>query len=48
MPKMKKSTEVKRINRMQFDARRLFMNGLITAPMLNSISKALSIALRKL
>lgn len=45
---MKKSTERKRIKRMEHDARMLFMNGLITAPMLTSVNKALSIAQRKL
>jgi hypothetical protein len=45
---MKKSTERKRIKRMSGDARRLFLHGLITAPMLTTIKKALAIAERKL
>jgi hypothetical protein len=45
---MKKSTERKRIKRMQHDARRLFMHGLISAKVLDNFNTGLSSAQRKL
>ncbi|MEK9806179.1 MAG: hypothetical protein VW551_07790 [Euryarchaeota archaeon] len=45
---MKKSTERRRIAGMKKDARRLFMNGLISSGSLDSMTKALTSAEKKL
>ena len=45
---MKKSTERKRIKRMQKDLRQLFTHGLISAKAVDSIGRTLTAAARKL
>jgi len=45
---MKKTTERKRIVRIRKDAKQLFLNGLITAPALETIGKSMAAAFRKL